>query len=238
MILLPDEVRLLRHVERKVMTIFIENGFEEVMLPRLMQTKEWEYVAQSLGDISSELQSEVIHVSPLGGHPHTLCHWQCEPYYSALGKHHDLIPKRVFDRSGWSYRNENHQNHLRLREFVRLEAIWRERSDRIAILLDTILRSLAQMLNSEGLPVRQVRRDTEVAGSHQRDVIDLVFTTKNGCDVEVAGGHLHGAAFVKRFWQNAPQNMETACLGVSLTRVTRLLMMIQEDNVEFEDVAS
>lgn len=237
MILLPDEVRLLRHVERKVMAIFLEHGFEEVMFPRLMQTKEWEYVAQSLGDISNELRSELIHVSPLGGHAHTLCHWQCEPYYNALGKHHDLIPRRVFDRSGWSYRNEHHENHLRLREFVRLEAVWRERTDQIAILLDSILRSLAQMFTSEGLPVRRVRRDAEVAGSNQRDVIDLVFTTNNGCDVEVAGGHLHGAAFLKRFWHDAPQDMETACLGVSLTRVTRLLMMIEMDDLEFEDVA-
>lgn len=236
MFLLPDEVRLLRHIEGKVIAVFTNHSFEEVMFPRLMRTDEWEGVVQSLGHISHELHSEVIQVSPLGGHAHTLCHWQCEPYYKALQHGRENIPNRVYDRSGWSYRNEETESYLRPREFLRTEAVWRDQADRVGSVLSSLLISLAGVLECEGLSVRQVRRGTEIRDSNQRDVIDLVCVTNSGCDVEVVGGHLHGATFVKRFWPEAPEGIETACLGVSLTRITRLLMMKNDSVFQPEDM--
>jgi histidyl-tRNA synthetase len=223
MIILPKETKLIRRIEENVISIMAKHDFVEVLFPRAMPVEEWCDIVRTLGSISNELQSELVLIPNLGNRVQALCHWQCEPYYAALRMHGGKLPPRVFDRSGWSYRNEKNVSSLRPREFLRIEVVWRGSREEVAQILNTLLDELAQFLESEGILVKRVRQEEEIRNSNQRNVIDLVVDTPDGQEVEVVGGHLHGSGFVGRFWQDAPQDMETACMGVSLTRLARLL---------------
>jgi seryl-tRNA synthetase len=191
-----------------------KNGFEEVMLGRMLSADEWHRVVTCLGPIGEELERETYAFSG-----NVLCHWQCEPYYLALETLKDTLPRKIFDRSGWSFRNEARQEPYRYHQFQRLEAVWRGTPSEVASTLESCLNTVEAMLLARGLKVTRVERPEEVADSCQKRVVDLVL----GNDVEIAGFHLHGRAFVEKFWPEAPTDHESGCCGISLSRLARLL---------------
>ena len=223
MVVFPEEARLVRRVEQNIIAILERYSFVEMLFSRIMLLEEWREVAQTLGGISEEMQSELVLIPELGNRAHALCHWQCEPYYRALQEHGNGLPPRAFDRSGWSYRNEKIVSFLRPREFLRIEAVWRGARSEVAEIMNILLVELKHLIEHEGIAVERVRQDEELRHSNQRDVVDLIGKTFDGQNVELAGGHLHGPAFIKQFWLDAPPGIETACIGVSLTRIARLL---------------
>lgn len=222
--ILPDEAALIRQIEAKTLRVAAALGFEEVIFPRSLPMAQWTEVAESLGPLSGELKSELVWIPDLGGAPAALCHWQCEPYYLALREMGPRTPARVVDRSGWSYRNEARIGPFRPREFLRVEMVWRGTRDVVDELQASLMSAIAHMLEQLSLPVERVLRKDEMHSSNQRLVEDLVFIASDGSEVEIAGSHLHGDAFVRRFWPDAPAGMETACMGLSLSRASALLL--------------
>jgi hypothetical protein len=221
MLLLPKEVRRMRELERSLVGILEGRGFQEVLLPRLVEASEWQRVVTCLGPIGEELQREAYVVSAPDRPDCVLCHWQCEPYYLALEKLRESLPPRVFDRSGWSFRNEATTDSYRFSQFQRVEAIWRGPSAEVATTLADCLGDVEALLLGQGLAVSRVERPDEVALSSQKRVVDLV-TRVGQLDVEVAGFHLHGRSFIARFWPEAPEDHESGCCGISLSRLARL----------------
>jgi seryl-tRNA synthetase len=190
-----------------------------------MALTDWTEVAESLGPISSELTSELVQLPNLGPQAMALCHWQCEPYYRALRHLGPQTPSRVVDRSGWSYRNEKRLGPFRQREFLRVEFVWRGTGDVVSDVQETLLEAIQGKLAAMSLETQRVQRDEETLNSSQRLVVDLVAKADDGSEVEVVGSHLHGRTFVRRFWADAPTDMETACMGISISRIAALLIL-------------
>jgi seryl-tRNA synthetase len=221
--ILPDEAALIRRIESLALHTAAAFGFEEVIFPRSLPLAQWTEVAESLGPLSGELKSELVTIPDLGGAPTALCHWQCEPYYLALRELGPRTPARVVDRSGWSYRNEARIGAFRPREFLRVEMVWRGTCNDVSALQSSLMNAFEQMFEQLSLPVQRMVRDDEMRNSSQRLVEDLVFIAADGGEIEIVGSHLHGDAFVRRFWPDAPADMETACMGLSLSRTAALL---------------
>lgn len=224
MFILPREARLIRRIEAEILEVAINFGFEEVLFPRAMAYTDWVEVVKSLGPVSSHLESELVKTSDIGPHPMVFCHWQCEPYYRALRNLGPQTPPRVVDRSGWSYRNEKKLGIFRPREFLRVELVWRGSREEVSEIHENLLHSIQHRLTEMSLATQRIRRGDEETNSGQRLVLDLVATATDGSEVEVVGSHLHADLFVRHFWKDAPSDMETACLGVSLSRIASLLL--------------
>jgi hypothetical protein len=218
---LPKETARLRQVEADLVSLLVARGFQEVLFPRLIPRAAWLQVVDCLGGISEELQQEAIHVKTNMGDC-VLCHWQCEPYYIAMAKLREALPPKVFDRSGWSYRNEPKTSVFRPIQFQRIEVVWSGSGFLVRNIANELEELLLQFLQERRIAAFSVPRPKEASASTQVAVRDIV-CLRAGRELELVGIHQHGNAFLSQFWPEADSGLESACLGISLSRIGLLL---------------
>lgn len=238
MIILPHEAEIIRSIEREIAASLVKLGFQEVIFPRAIPYSNWEKVAKSLGPISKELESEVVVIEEFGSTPHVICHWQCEPYYLSLRSLGEDCPNRVFDRSGWSLRNEARIGRFRPRQFIRLEIVWRGHNEEVSAVHGELVEYLFGFLQQRDLNPRIIDRPEEMLNSNQRLVRDIVCTSRSGEEIEIVGTHLHGSTFMKRFLKSWTEGIESACLGISLSRIASLILDMEKNQGRKGEVKS
>ncbi len=220
----PELTLLHRQVEQRLVAAIAQLEFAEIMLPRLIPLDEWYSVVGTLGPISEELDTELFRV--IGKHDreptHALCHWQCEPFYLALNSEAASLPDRVFDRSGWSYRNEPVRGEFKHRQFQRIECILKGSPVDVRGAFDATFQGLRETVETLIGPLDVYCPVSEKLNSPQLEVRDAVWRSGD-TEVEIIGAHRHGAAFVQKFMPAHPGILQTACIGVSVSRIAAIL---------------
>ena len=231
-IFLPSYVKILRDIERDIVDFLDDFQAHEIMLPKIINSCEIEKLRNIHERFEVELKEEQLSVHNQYGKIGYLAHWQCEPIYFNLEKVFDNIPgddlKIIYDRSGFSYRDEKYPHIMNFHEFNRVEIIFFG----IEFLIRKKLKELqSYLLNylSFNNPVLVKRPDESYDG--KEEVVDI--TMKFGSrDVEVFGSHIHFRTFIDGLLLNIPSNFITGCCGISISRISLIkhLMTIYSES--------
>ena len=223
---LPGYVRVLREIERVIVERLTQMGAQEVFLPKIVSEEEAESLRQSHDGISEEWRTEQYRiVSPSGDFAGYLAHWQCEPFYHALGiiKAHwgESRPLLVYDRCGPSYRCEKEVGPMRTHEFWRLEVMLCGPLGGVTTARNAIL----QFVNDYALALGLDARVITAAGYACEDVKDVMIHSGSD-EIEVCGSHVHHRLFEHSTEAALGPDEVTACIGISLNRLTFLRIHI------------
>lgn len=219
-IFLPNYVKILRSIENDIVEILNEVGAYEIMLPKIINNDEIEKLRNIHERFEVELKEEQLSVHNQNGKIGYLAHWQCEPIYFNLDTIFGNIPgddlKIIYDRSGFSYRNEKYHHIMNLHEFNRIEIIFYGNEFLMRKKMKELQRNLLEYLSLNN-PILIKRPEESYDG--KEEVVDI--TMKFGSrDVEVLGSHIHFKTFIDGLLLDTSPNFITGCCGISVSRIS------------------
>ena len=270
-VLTSPMARLLRVLKEMIEDhILIPLGFQEWMFPKLIPWDVYErmpgyfehlaeglmYVCHAGRDPEAlkEFKLEVrlkkkadpsLARRELEGPTHVLAAAQCEPFYQFFSGEiapEEILPVKVYDASGWTYRWEGGgvEGLLRTVEFFRLEAVWLgtpeqvidirwDLADRTFSFLDKVLDLEVRM--TVGAPFYMTteqaqRKLVDISGEKYPEVptldIEAYLPYKGGREeaewLEINGINVHKTKYVDSFRIKANTEVWTGCNGYGLTR--------------------
>ena len=221
----PSYVRVLRSIEGEIVRFLESRGAEEIILPKLIPPADVQSIARCDPALARVWEHEQFRVTtPDGTLAGYLAHWQCEPFYRLVPVLKKLWPSKdiqyVFDKSGPSHRCEPEHNVYRFDEFWRVEVLFCGELQRIRAERDALLQFVTE-LACDWSPRLCPRADEDAETGEE--VIDVVVRIPSG-EIEVCGSHIHFQMFDPATEISLLSGECTACMGISLSRLTMLHM--------------
>lgn len=224
---LPEYVARFRQIERKLCKVLERQAFQECMLPKMIGQDQFEELQKCMPRFVPEWSAESV-TAHIGRRDidynatFHLCHWQCEPFYFFLRQEKPVGSIRLYDRSGWSYRAEQHLDVNRLLAFQRIEVVFLVPQQEVRETLDRLLKAIQRVLDSLGLSTRLVVRKEEMALTNEVLVKDIEVLDKDGEWIEAVGAHLHGRLMLDGLGAEVGSDFVTGCCGIGLSRIANL----------------
>lgn len=224
---LPEYTKIYREVENKLSTFLEAEDFLECLFPKHITKIQREELMSSLPRLSVEWSNELINLEDnLKSEKRnlSLTHWQCEPFYYFIKQ---LKPKEsllLFDKSGWSYRDEKEINDFRLFEFQRIECVFYSKEDKTEKIQKRLVEGLDKILKEYGLNTVIIRKNEEEIQTKEKFVYDIICEHPKYGEIELVGSHLHGELFIKKLNINLPEKYYTGCCGIGISRIVNILI--------------
>ncbi|MCE5340152.1 MAG: hypothetical protein LLF92_03380 [Planctomycetaceae bacterium] len=228
-IYLPAYVKYFRYVEKEIVDFLSQQKALEIIVPKIISSVDVQRLEQCNPRFYKEWDKEQLSVyTKTGQFVGYLAHWQCEPVYKVLGQllkySNDCDPQVFYDNSGFSYRYEETNDIFRFDEFRRIEIFLVGSVIKIKSFRDMLLNFLKNLVLPNYSEI--VFKPDESFGGKE-EVVDLEVVA-DGRRIEVCGSHVHYCTFKNAIGILLGENIITACIGISLSRLAMLLTLREQ----------
>lgn len=223
---LPKYAKKLRDLEKDVISFLETMGGVEIILPKLIKKHDCVNLIKCNPRFSDEWNNEQLSVYTSDGNfKGYLAHWQCEPIYDNATTIFRYIEQKdgikiIFDRSGYSYRNEPENNFYRPNEFLRLEIFIIGSSEKVHKSIEKVLLYIVSFFPDKVAKIKDKPNESFNGVEKVRDVI----VYDDNQEIEICGSHIHYRTFENILKTALPSETISACCGISLTRIVNFLI--------------